>query len=218
MTAICPPWRGNWNWYWRLTGDAHASPALPTCTDLQRPEFSSRSALVAQGSRSRREPMITAGTSGTGGRLQAPPPPSCSRQDGRVHTRPPRSASRANPDRGVVAGSDPQPLGNAMAGEPLLLTPEEAADVLRIGRTTIYALMKAGELHAVHIGRSCRLSRAELERYVDRLQAPHRLRRPRRAPTAGKAPRPGPALRHSPPPGRPRPDLWTHHSLRRPDP
>ncbi len=59
-----------------------------------------------------------------------------------------------------------------MESDPLLLTPEEAATVLRIGRTTIYALMKAGELRPVHIGRSCRLSRAELERYVDRLQAP----------------------------------------------
>lgn len=67
---------------------------------------------------------------------------------------------------------DPQPLREVMESNPLLLTPEEAATVLRIGRTTIYALMKAGELRPVHIGRSCRLSRAELERYVDRLQAP----------------------------------------------
>jgi excisionase family DNA binding protein len=56
--------------------------------------------------------------------------------------------------------------------DPLLLTPEEAAHVLRVGRTTIYALMMAGELRAIHIGRSCRLSRAELERYVRRLEAP----------------------------------------------
>jgi hypothetical protein len=36
----------------------------------------------------------------------------------------------------------------------------------------VYALMKSGDLHAVHIGRSCRLSRAELKRYVDHLDAP----------------------------------------------
>ena len=63
----------------------------------------------------------------------------------------------------------PQRLRDILAAEPLLLTPEEAASVLRVGRTTVYALMKSGDLHAVHIGRSCRLSRAELKRYVDRL-------------------------------------------------
>ena len=69
-------------------------------------------------------------------------------------------------------GEDPQRLGDLLAGERLLLTPEEAADLLRVGRTTIYALIKAGDLHPVHIGRSCRLSRAELERYVRRLETP----------------------------------------------
>src|SRR3954469_6221306 len=68
------------------------------------------------------------------------------------------------------------------SSDPLLLTPEEAAEVLRVGRTTIYALMKAGDLHPVHIGRSCRISRAELERYVRRLDGPQpsALPRPRR--------------------------------------
>ena len=32
--------------------------------------------------------------------------------------------------------------------------------------------MKAGDLHTVHIGRSCRICRAELGRYVRRLGAP----------------------------------------------
>jgi excisionase family DNA binding protein len=67
---------------------------------------------------------------------------------------------------------DPQPLQQLLAGDALLLTPEEAARVLRVGRTTIYGLIKVGELQPVHIGRSCRLARAELERYVNRLQVP----------------------------------------------
>jgi excisionase family DNA binding protein len=67
---------------------------------------------------------------------------------------------------------DPQPLQELLAGDALMMTPEEAARVLRVGRTTIYGLIKAGELRLVHIGRSCRLARAELERYVDRLQTP----------------------------------------------
>ena len=45
--------------------------------------------------------------------------------------------------------------------------------MLGVGRTTVYQLMKAGELHAVHIARSCRISWAELERYVARLDAAH---------------------------------------------
>ena len=66
---------------------------------------------------------------------------------------------------------DPQPLRDVMAASRLLLTPEEAAEVLRVGRTTVYALMKGGDLRAVHIGRSCRISQAELDRYVRRLDA-----------------------------------------------
>ena len=67
---------------------------------------------------------------------------------------------------------DPQRLPDRLATTALLLTPEEAAEVLRVGRTTIYTLMKAGDLRPVHIGRSCRLPRAELERYVRGLEAP----------------------------------------------
>ena len=69
--------------------------------------------------------------------------------------------------------SDPQRLRDVLAADALLVTPEEAATVLRVGRTTVYALMKSGQLRSIHIGRSCRLSRAELERYVDRLDSPH---------------------------------------------
>ena len=61
---------------------------------------------------------------------------------------------------------------DAGAAESLLLTPEEAATLLRVGRTTVYALMKAGDLRPVHIGRSCRLARAELERFVRMLHNP----------------------------------------------
>jgi len=62
---------------------------------------------------------------------------------------------------------DPQVLHDVLAGDAMLVTPEEAARLLRVGRTTVYALMKHGHLRPVHIGRSCRLPRAELERYVD---------------------------------------------------
>src|SRR3954454_20416316 len=73
-------------------------------------------------------------------------------------------------------------LRAAGPNEPLLLTPEEGGRLLRIGRTTVYALMKAGDLRPVHIGRSCRLARAELERYVNRLHAPEPAMRRRPQP------------------------------------
>ena len=55
--------------------------------------------------------------------------------------------------------------------EQLLLTTVQAGRVLGVGRSTIYQLLKTGELHAVHVGGSCRISWAELERYVARLDA-----------------------------------------------
>ena len=66
---------------------------------------------------------------------------------------------------------DPQVLRDVLVSDAMLVTPEEAARLLRVGRTTVYALMKRGHLRPVHIGRSCRLPRAELERYVDGLTA-----------------------------------------------
>ncbi len=68
-------------------------------------------------------------------------------------------------DRNVAAGVQ-LPL---FTDEQLLFTAEQAAQRLQVGRTTLYALIKEGELHAVHIGRSCRLSRTQLVRYVARL-------------------------------------------------
>ena len=66
---------------------------------------------------------------------------------------------------------DPQLLRDVLANDALLVTPVEAAKLLRVGRTTVYALMKGGALRPVHIGRSCRLPRTELERYVNGLAA-----------------------------------------------
>ena len=65
---------------------------------------------------------------------------------------------------------EPQLLRDVLAEDPLLLTAEEAARTLNISRTTVYTLIKEGALRPVHIGRSCRLSRAELLRYVGRLE------------------------------------------------
>lgn len=56
--------------------------------------------------------------------------------------------------------------------DQLLLTTAEAAKALHLSRSTVYTLITQGVLRPVHIGRCCRISRRELQRYVDRLDAP----------------------------------------------
>lgn len=49
---------------------------------------------------------------------------------------------------------------------PLLLTPEEAAEQLGVGRTTVYELMATSQVESVKIGRSRRIPREALVEYV----------------------------------------------------
>lgn len=58
--------------------------------------------------------------------------------------------------------------GNTVT-DKLLLTVEEAADRLGIGRTLTYALVKSGEIESVQIGRLRRIPLAALDRFLDRL-------------------------------------------------
>ena len=51
---------------------------------------------------------------------------------------------------------------------PLLLSVNEAARVLQIGRSKLYELLAAGELPVVRIGRSVRIPTAALEQWVQR--------------------------------------------------
>jgi excisionase family DNA binding protein len=53
--------------------------------------------------------------------------------------------------------------------ERLLYTPEQAADVLAVGRTTIYDLMSKGALPSVRIGRCRRIPAGALEGFVAEL-------------------------------------------------
>ena len=56
----------------------------------------------------------------------------------------------------------------------LLLKPEEAAEVLGIGRSTLYELLAAGHIESVQIGRSRRIPMAALDEYVQRLRSDQR--------------------------------------------
>jgi excisionase family DNA binding protein len=57
-----------------------------------------------------------------------------------------------------------------MLVEKLLLRPEEAAEVLSIGRSKVYELIGTGELASVHIGASRRIPADALVEFVRRLQ------------------------------------------------
>jgi excisionase family DNA binding protein len=52
----------------------------------------------------------------------------------------------------------------------LLLTPTEAAELLGLGRSTVYELLAAGDLESVQIGRARRIPGAALVAYVDKLR------------------------------------------------
>jgi excisionase family DNA binding protein len=54
--------------------------------------------------------------------------------------------------------------------DKVLLKPEEAADRLGVGRTKVYALIKAGELQSVQIGRLRRIHVESVNTYAARLQ------------------------------------------------
>jgi excisionase family DNA binding protein len=53
----------------------------------------------------------------------------------------------------------------------LLLTPEQAAEALGLGRTLVYELIRTGRLTSVRIGRARRIPIASLEAFVAAL--PH---------------------------------------------
>jgi excisionase family DNA binding protein len=60
-------------------------------------------------------------------------------------------------------------LEHAPAPDRLLLTPEQAAERLNICRTTVFQLLRTGQLRSVRIGRSRRITPAALVSYVNHL-------------------------------------------------
>lgn len=54
--------------------------------------------------------------------------------------------------------------------EPVLLKPEEVARALGLGRSKVYQFLATGALPSLTIGRSRRIHRDALERFIRRLQ------------------------------------------------
>jgi excisionase family DNA binding protein len=54
-----------------------------------------------------------------------------------------------------------------------LLTVEEVAKILRVGKTMVYAIMAAGNLPSVTIGRCRRFRRSDVYAYIASLEAAH---------------------------------------------
>jgi excisionase family DNA binding protein len=50
--------------------------------------------------------------------------------------------------------------------EPLLLKAGEVAKLLGLGRSKVFAMLAVGELPVIRIGRSVRVPRAALERWI----------------------------------------------------
>ncbi|PKO17205.1 MAG: hypothetical protein CVU39_05480 [Chloroflexi bacterium HGW-Chloroflexi-10] len=64
---------------------------------------------------------------------------------------------------GSQQGGSSQPIGN---GTPDIMTPSEAAGVLRVSEEDIVAAIQAGEIKARKIGNAYRISKAALEEYL----------------------------------------------------
>ncbi|MRX42353.1 helix-turn-helix domain-containing protein [Agromyces kandeliae] len=58
-----------------------------------------------------------------------------------------------------------------MNDAPLLYSPESAARLLGVGRSTVYELLADGSLASLKIGRARRIRREDLVALVDRLAA-----------------------------------------------
>lgn len=65
----------------------------------------------------------------------------------------------------------PMSVNEGSTASPLLLTVEQAAQQLGIGRTTVFALLKSGELESIPLGRLRRIPAECITEYIDRLRA-----------------------------------------------
>lgn len=74
----------------------------------------------------------------------------------------------------TLADREAQPPAPARpTPERRLLTVEEAAEYLGVGRTLMYQLIKDGEIRTVQIHRLRRVPREAVDEYANRIESPH---------------------------------------------
>jgi excisionase family DNA binding protein len=75
-------------------------------------------------------------------------------------------------DPAADAPARPRGRDRRSSSEPdVLLTPSEAAAVLKIGRSKLYELMARGAINSVKLGRCRRFRRSDLELFIRSLEA-----------------------------------------------
>ena len=62
-----------------------------------------------------------------------------------------------------------------MSHQPILLTVPEVQSLTQLGRTKVYELIQTGQLPIIRIGRSVRIRRDALERWIDELEEGARI-------------------------------------------
>ncbi len=78
----------------------------------------------------------------------------------------PKDALAATTAQIAVVPFEPAPSRTHAADEPLLLRTSEAAKLLQISERKLYYLLKDGTIPSVHFGRSVRVSRLAIARYI----------------------------------------------------
>jgi excisionase family DNA binding protein len=89
------------------------------------------------------------------------------RDDGRPDSKYPVGSEETGHEESRMGADDLNGSGHLT---PLLVSVRDAAALLGIGRTTVYELIAAGELEAVHIRRAVRVPMAAIEEYVAHLR------------------------------------------------
>ena len=75
------------------------------------------------------------------------------------------------PGRGSDSGQSTEAGLAGSAGPPLLITVEEASELLRLGRTRTYDFIRCGSIQSVKVGRRRLVVRSSLDSFVQGLIA-----------------------------------------------